>query len=299
MRPLTSNEAERLKRLRGLGLLDTTPEPHFDSVCRLAMAVFSAPIAIVSLADEDRLRFKACIGTGLREVSREVGLCNHPIESGEPLIVGDALADARFADNPLVTGEPHARFYAGIPLTLHADVCVGALCVIDTKPRQVCEEHARQLRDLAELVVAHLRLRERTAQYETERSLRTTTLESMDQGLIMVDADGIVQVHNSRAQELLGLPPDLLRSNPSFEDVRRHQVASGDFSPAAMASFPFLMRAGLDASLPCYERERPNGTVLEVRTVRLADGGAVRTYTDVTAARCALSGSHALSGGHP
>ncbi|HEY8382233.1 MAG TPA: ATP-binding protein [Microvirga sp.] len=110
------------------------------------------------------------------------------------------------------------------------------------------------------------------------------TLENMDQGLLMVDEHGVIQVHNRRVSELLDLPESLLRSRPTIEDVRRYQLQNGDFRHASDA----VRRWAEDVPLEeAYERQRPNGTFLEIRTVPLSDGGAVRTYTDVTVRRAA------------
>jgi PAS domain S-box-containing protein len=120
---------------------------------------------------------------------------------------------------------------------------------------------------------------------QQQNTLLRSTLESMDQGLIMVDREGIVQLCNQRAIELLDLPADLMRSKPSFEAVRRYQLEQQEFSKSPDALRHWVETSGLERVNHVYERERPNGTVLEIRTVPIADGGAVRTYTDVTARR--------------
>jgi diguanylate cyclase (GGDEF)-like protein len=109
------------------------------------------------------------------------------------------------------------------------------------------------------------------------------TLEHMDQGLIMFDADVRVQVCNRRALELLDLPASLMRSNPRFEDVKRYEFERGEYGPVDQDFQEWLRTQGFERSLHTFERERPNGTILEVRTAPIADGGAVRTYTDITA----------------
>ncbi|BAU91382.1 PAS/PAC sensor hybrid histidine kinase [Methylorubrum populi] len=122
-----------------------------------------------------------------------------------------------------------------------------------------------------------------------EEDLRATsallraTLEHMDQGLLMVDAARRVRVHNRRALELLDLPAELLRGEPSSEAVRRHQVARGETAELADAPRPPGPAQGREADSRIHERERPEGTVLEIRTVPLDGGGMVRTYTDITA----------------
>lgn len=119
----------------------------------------------------------------------------------------------------------------------------------------------------------------------TEKAaLLEATLENMDQGLVMVDGDGIVQVCNRRAIELLDLPPDYWHSKPSFAAFIAHQVAAGEFAGLSEERVPWLkLKGNLLSAPPLYERTRPNGTVLEIRTVHLSDGTAVRTFTDITA----------------
>src|ERR1700748_847030 len=112
--PSLPNETERLDSLRSLCLLDTAPEERFDRVTRLACKLFGVPIALVSLVDQDRQWFKSAHGLDARETPRDISFCGHAIASAEPLIVEDTQKDSRFADNPLVLGEPHIRFYAGV-----------------------------------------------------------------------------------------------------------------------------------------------------------------------------------------
>jgi GAF domain-containing protein len=129
-------EAERLAALVGVAVLDTPPEPEFDALVRQAADRFGVPISLVSLVDADRQWFKAA--TGLppgAETPRALAFCDHAIRDEAVLVVPDAAADPRFAENPLVTGAPNIRFYAGAPLTLPAGARLGTLCVIDTVPR--------------------------------------------------------------------------------------------------------------------------------------------------------------------
>ncbi|HAV63057.1 MAG TPA: GGDEF domain-containing protein, partial [Verrucomicrobiales bacterium] len=110
---IPANEPERLAALRALGILDTPKEERFDRLCRLAARVFDVPIAIVSLVDSNRQWFKSCIGLEATQTGRDVSFCGHAILERETLVIPDARKDARFHDNPLVTGAPHIRFYAG------------------------------------------------------------------------------------------------------------------------------------------------------------------------------------------
>jgi phosphoribosyl 1,2-cyclic phosphodiesterase/CheY-like chemotaxis protein len=149
-------EAERLQALRQLELLDSGPEERFDRLTRLAAGLLQAPISLVTLVDRDRQWFKSKVGTLLEETSRDVSFCAHAILGGETMIVPDALEDERFADNPMVAGPPHVRFYAGCPLKLPDGHALGTLCVLDTRPRQLTAEQHGLLRDLADLVEEEL-----------------------------------------------------------------------------------------------------------------------------------------------
>ena len=160
---LPPNEIQRLARLRALGVLDSAPEPLFDSLTRLAAQIAGTPIALVSLIDEQRQWFKANLGLpGVQQTPRDFAFCAHAIvERGDVMTVTDARADPRFSDNPMVTGEPGIRFYAGAPLTLPSGERLGTLCVIDRAPRQLSESQRLQLAEMAQSVVQALLLRER------------------------------------------------------------------------------------------------------------------------------------------
>jgi phosphoribosyl 1,2-cyclic phosphodiesterase len=150
---IPDDEPVRLASLRALDLLDTEPEERFDRITRLATALFSVPMATITLLDERRQWFKSCQGTAGREDPRDASFCAHVVSNEEPVIVVDTLGDERFADNPLVLGGPRIRFYAGYPLTLSDGACVGTLCLLDTRPRTFDEPDLNQLRDLALIVM--------------------------------------------------------------------------------------------------------------------------------------------------
>jgi GAF domain-containing protein len=156
--PAPPDEAARLETLRALGLLDTAPDPRFDRITALAAEAFQVPIALVSLVDENRQWFKSCVGLEASETSREVAFCAHAILERDLLVVPDALADARFADNPLVTGAPHVRFYAGVPLRVGDTTPIGTLCLIDTRPRELEARQVELLRSLGAMVERELAL---------------------------------------------------------------------------------------------------------------------------------------------
>ncbi len=151
-----ADEDRRICALKELHILDTEPEERFDRHTRIAAALFGVPIALVSLVDTDRQWFKSRHGLNATETPRDAAFCAHAILGSEVLHVPDALADDRFADNPLVTGEPHVRFYAGIPLTLSNGSTVGTLCLIDNRVRHLSPSELRLLVDLGKLVEREL-----------------------------------------------------------------------------------------------------------------------------------------------
>ncbi len=145
------NEAERVNTLRAMNILDTAPEERFDRLTRLARRLFDVPIALVSLVDVNRQWFKSCQGLSATETPRDISFCGHAILGEQVLMIPDATNDERFHDNPLVTGEPHIRFYAGCPLRVGNGAKIGTLCLIDSRPRILDAEERELLRDLASM----------------------------------------------------------------------------------------------------------------------------------------------------
>jgi GAF domain len=168
------DETRRLATLRACNILDTEPEAVFDGLVALAAQIAGTPIALVSLVDESRQWFKARIGLEARETPRELAFCAHAIMEPKPLVVEDATMDSRFADNPLVTGAPGIRSYAGIPLEAGDGLRLGTLCVIDTQPRRLTHEQIAALQILAQQASGQLQLRRvlRELKVLRERELR-------------------------------------------------------------------------------------------------------------------------------
>ncbi|MET0322969.1 MAG: sensor domain-containing diguanylate cyclase [Duganella sp.] len=150
--PIPHDEASRLNALRSLSVLDTPEEERFDRLTRMARRMFRVPIALVSLIDENRQWFKSKDGLDACETPRDISFCGHAILSDDIFLINDALADPRFADNPLVTGAPHVRFYAGCPLRTADGHKIGTLCIIDTVPRDFDEDDRIAMHDLASVV---------------------------------------------------------------------------------------------------------------------------------------------------
>lgn len=157
--PKLMDEPARMAALQRYKVLDTPSEPSFDRIADLVRSILGVPISAVSLIDSDRQWFKSHPGVDVSETPRSVAFCDHTIRQRAPMIVTDAREDARFCDNPLVTGDPNIRSYAGIPLETPDGYNIGALCAIDTVPRQFEPGQIAILRNLAALVVEQLELR--------------------------------------------------------------------------------------------------------------------------------------------
>ena len=158
-------ERRRLDALATYDVLDTPPEPQFDDLVALASQVCQTPIALVTLIDAHRCWFKASIGVTVREIGRELAFCNHTIQQpGHMTVVPDATLDERFRENPLVTGDAHIRFYAGMPLTTASGETLGALCTLDTEPHAISPSQLDALARLSRQVVSQLELRRTAAE---------------------------------------------------------------------------------------------------------------------------------------
>ena len=156
------NEKQRLKVLWQYDVLDTIPEEVFDDLTELAARICEAPIALITLVDEDRQWFKSKVGISDNETSRDISFCAHAILQADLFIVPDATKDQRFAHNPLVTSDPKIRFYAGAPLITPDGHALGTLCVIDKVPRELRPDQKTGLRVLARHVMTQLELRRRS-----------------------------------------------------------------------------------------------------------------------------------------
>jgi len=168
--PKPENEAERLDALWSYDLLDTKQEPAFDAISALAADICDIPIALVSLVDANRQWFKASCGLpGVSSTPRDLAFCAHAILQSDILVVPDATKDARFADNPLVTGELGIRFYAGVPLITADGMPLGTLCVIDQRPKTLDKQQLGRLRLLGDTLVGLIEARVRRSRSDARQ----------------------------------------------------------------------------------------------------------------------------------
>lgn len=238
--PAHPDDALRAELLHVLGLLDTAGQAAFDRITRVAAEVAGTPMALVSLLDTERQVFKARVGVTLADTPRDAAFCGHAIHGRDMLVVPDAAADARFADNPLVRGDPHIRFYAGLPVHTTGGVALGTLCVIDRQPRVLSDaqravlhdlaamveeeiaraEHAASMRQLSELTLSHAR--------DSEQRFRAT-FEQAAVGIAMVDLDGRWLRVNGRLAAIVGYEPAEL-ARMTFQDITHPDDMQADLS---------------------------------------------------------------------
>lgn len=184
----TVDEAARLAALRRYDILDTPPEPAFDRIVRLASHLLGTPISLVSLVDDSRQWFKARVGLDAEQTPRSLAFCAHAIHGDDVFVVPDAGQDQRFSNNPLVTGAPHIRFYAGAPLRTPEGHRLGTLCVIDRQPRVMDDETRSLLADLSALVVDELELR-RVNQVLGDMAMRDALTGTLNRRAFLMQAD--------------------------------------------------------------------------------------------------------------
>lgn len=156
--PIPAGEHRRLQVLRELAILDAPPDDRLDVITAYCRSRFGVAIALVSLVDEARQWFASRQGLAPQETPREVSFCAHAVAAGAPLVVTDAMCDPRFADNPLVTGAPGIRFYAGALIRVN-DQALGTVCLIDPRPRHAEADLLAELQDIADAVASLLEQR--------------------------------------------------------------------------------------------------------------------------------------------
>lgn len=202
--PVPENERNRLEALKQYSILDTAPEESFDRITRIAAAYLGVPIVLISLIDETRQWFKSRYGLDAQETPRHLAFCTYTIMSDEPMVVPNALLDARFKENSLVTGAPHIRFYAGAPLHTHDGFNLGTLCAIDSKPRTLTDEQMSIFVDLANLVIEALEFR-----LSGERALKEIAFRKKMEDQLRVSEERFRDIAESSSDWFWEMGPDL------------------------------------------------------------------------------------------
>ncbi len=221
--PLPVDEETRLEALHRYQVLDSPPEKEFDDITLLASQICGAPIALISLIDTDRQWFKSKIGITDGQTSRDIAFCAHGILQAEVFVVKDAQKDARFVDNPMVTGDAMIRFYAGAPLVTSDGQALGMLCVKDQVPRDLTPDQKAALQALSRQVVALLEARRTGAELrqtvsqlkrvQSELAWNAAVLEaqvhSSIDGILIVDKNRKTILQNQRLVELFDMPQEM------------------------------------------------------------------------------------------
>ena len=189
---IPADEVRRMAALHSTGVLYSPSEERFDRITRLASQLLGTPMAVISLVADESQWHKSLTGPVAAEIPRRISFCAHAILSSESFVVEDAALDSRFADNPLVKGEPFIRFYAGHPLEMPDGSRVGTLCVMDTKPRQLTREQLQGLRDLAAIAGSELQRGQLNA---SQREL----IRERDELKLKASVDGLTRIWNRSA----------------------------------------------------------------------------------------------------
>lgn len=277
--------------------LDTgQSEPEFDAITELAADLLGVPISAVTVLGRDRQLFHGACGLDERSTARSDAFCNLTVERDDVFVVEDALADPRFRNNALVTGEPHIRFYAGAPIRIGGEVAIGALCIIDRKPRQLSDTERRRLLLLARTVADLMEFRlgsrlaaEREREIEHQAELLRATVDHVEQGIGVFDRDLRLALWNERLFDLLGLDRSLCREGCDAADILRAAACSGAFGPGD----PDEIVEGLILSIRTtpsrrLELQGPDGRILQAWRAAIPDGRSILTVEDVTQQRRAV-----------
>lgn len=231
--PIPDDELSRVLELHSFAVLDTPQDPSFDDISELTRRIAGTEIGIISIVDHDRQWFKSCVGAplGQQQTPRGISFCGHTILQRDPLIIPDALADPRFADNPLVVGDPGIRFYAGFPLISSNGYALGSLCAISCQPHDLSSDQIDSLQRLASLTVQQLNhLREAAMLGNTEQRLEAERLNSSKrEGLGSLDQligrDQMLQMLDLILSMEVNTPFSLLRCR--FRDYDRVNATLG------------------------------------------------------------------------
>lgn len=229
--PLPADEPYRLAALHALSLLDSPREPDFDIIVELGRSLFAVPTCLVSLIDTDRQWFKASVGLQPAETPRAISFCGHAILQPDVFVVPDATKDERFHDNPLVTGAPFIRFYAGAPIRLPSGYTIGTVCILGPVPRADFDTAQRkQLARLAELAITAISLRALRDQLDHARQdaeRQQAAMAAIPLPIALADAQGRLSFANDAFNDLCNG-----RAFPGIATAEALQLADSDWEQA-------------------------------------------------------------------
>ncbi|MFC7537257.1 ATP-binding protein [Sphingomonas sp. GCM10030256] len=286
-------EQRRQEAIAAYQLSSGGRDSEFDAVTELAAELFDMPIALVTVLSSERQLFRGSCGLDVDGTARDVAFCNRTVEQNDVFVVEDATQDDRFADNPLVTGPPHIRFYAGAPIVVDGGIAVGSLCLIDRKPRQLGERDATRLIMLARTVSDMIELRigsrvaeERKQSLQRQSELLRATIDHVQQGIGVFDADLRLVLWNGLLIDLLRLPPELISEGRTAEELLLAAAREGAFGPGKPEAIvaPLLQSVRTTPSRR-MDLNMPDGRILDAWRSAISDGRSILTIQDVTEQR--------------
>ena len=223
--PTPTNETERLKALKAYSVLDTLSEKEYDAITQLASYICDTPIALVSLIDEERQWFKSTVGLEASETPRNISFCQYTIMGDDIFEVANALESELFSENPLVTGNPDIRFYAGAPLRNKEGYNLGSLCVIDTKARSLTDDQKKALQLLAAQVVSLLDLRKKNSDFLDSQKELANFIELSVDLVCIANVDGMLYKVNPAFTTVLGYSKEELAGSSFMNLVHPDDLA--------------------------------------------------------------------------
>jgi len=265
---LSATEESRINALRMYNIVDTAAEQAFDEIVHLAALICQTPVALISLVDEKRQWFKAKTGLSLNETARDIAFCNYTIASDEIFVVPDALQDERFKDNPLVTGDPNIRFYAGMPIKTPDGHNIGTLCVIDTVARELDNNQRELLGTLTHSILHLLELRKNTLQVKQSKDVL--------RNLMRLNEDFIRSIDNKREvfNRMLNYILEVTESEYGFIG----EVLNNDHQPY-LKTYAITNIAWNDETHELYEKHAAQG--MEFHNLNTLFGHTLRTGEQV------------------
>ena len=268
------------------------PGREFDTVTQMAADLFGVPISAVTVLGLERQIIQSACGLDRDNTPRKDAFCNFTVQSEDVFVVEDARHDPRFRDNPLVTGEPHIRFYAGAPVRLGEGVAVGALCLLDRRTRSFSPTERRRLQNLADIVanLAELRLgslvgEERRTELQAQAELFRATVESVQQGLAVLDTEGTLILSNSRLFQLFGLQPNDWPVGKARVDELLNAAANSGWSGSNGRSIVAMLGTAACAASEYHELRNGSGQILEACHLAFPGNRSILIVQDVTERR--------------
>lgn len=266
-------------------------EPQFDTVTTMISELFDVPMSAVTVLRRDQQLLPSSCGIDGTETDRADAFCNVTVEGTEVFVVEDALLDERFRDNPMVTGEPFVRFYAGAPIRIGNNVPIGALCVIDRKPRQFSETDRNRLTQMAGITAGIMELRigsrlseQRQHEIQAQAELLTATIDNVPQGVALIDPHGQIILTNAQLLNLLNLGDDAVANrNTTARVLLANAVSTGSFGPIDPEQFiGDILGHAPAVSHHSVEIQDFQGRFLEIKHAAIEGGRSILTVEDVS-----------------